>query len=143
MCAALSAMFLSARPVLLLLLLLPSKSRPPAPQPARETSGTMCAKRNARCQSVHPARLPLSHLVATCHHLQPTTLLQEQGGGRGLAAPMVAPQPTGCRIWLAGTSLLESRRMRGWQNNRQAGGQPPILLPSQESQRTGTPCLPP
>merc|ERR1719458_758762 len=74
-------MFQSA---LLALLLLPRL--PPVLPPARETSGTMCANRNARCPSVHPAQLPLSHLVVTCHHLPPTTL---QEGGRGLAARTV------------------------------------------------------
>merc|ERR1719495_1185447 len=81
-CASQSATFRSA---LLALLLLPRL--PPVLPPARETSGTMCANRNARCRSVHPARLPLSHLVVTCHHLQPTPL-QQQEGGRELAARM-------------------------------------------------------
>merc|ERR1712037_536186 len=62
-----------------------------------------------------------------------------QGGGRGHAAQTVAPLQTGCKICLAGTSLLESRRMRGWRNSpgRRAGDRP-TLPPSRESQRTGT-----
>ena len=97
---------------------------PPVLPPARETSRTMCANLNARCPSVHPALPPLSHLVVICRHLPPTTL--PQGGGRGHAAQTVAPLQTGCKICLAGTSLLESRRMRGWRNSpgRRAGDRP-------------------
>lgn len=176
MCAALSATFQSARPVFLLLL--PNKSLPPAPPPARgtlgtgfasrsamfqsvllvfllllhlppvlppagETSRTMCANRNVMCLSVHPARPLLNHLEVTFHPLPPTTL--QQGEGRGHAAQMVAALLTGFKIFLAGTSLLESRRMRGWQSQvrgRQTGDRP-TLRPSRESQRTGTPSLQP
>jgi len=178
MCAALNAMFPSARPVFPLLHLLPNKSLPPAPPPARGTLGTgfasrsamfqsvllvfllllhllpvlppagetfrtMCANRNVMCLSVHPARPHLSHLADTFHPLPLTTL--QQGVEREHAAQMVAPLLTGCKIYLAGTSLLESRRMRGWQSQvrgRQAGDRP-ILHPSRESRRTGTPCLQP